>query len=48
MLCRGVTWSRFSLQELLEIAECIGGVGLSVVLRLMAEDHGASSGGRCF
>ncbi|GBF88189.1 fanconi-associated nuclease [Raphidocelis subcapitata] len=44
-LCRGVSWSRLSLRELLEIAECVGGVGLSVVLRLMAEDHGGSSGG---
>ncbi|KIY99884.1 hypothetical protein MNEG_8075, partial [Monoraphidium neglectum] len=44
-LCRGVSWSRFSLPQLLEISECIGGVGLSVVFRLMAEDHAGSSGG---
>ncbi|KAI8462547.1 MAG: hypothetical protein J3K34DRAFT_462867 [Monoraphidium minutum] len=44
-LCRGVSWSRFGLPQLLEIAECVGGVGLSVVMRLMAEDHAGSSGG---
>lgn len=44
-LCRGVSWSRFSLDSLLDIAECVGGVGLSVVFRLMAEDHAGSSGG---
>jgi Fanconi-associated nuclease 1 len=43
--CRGVRWSSFSLSQLLVIADCIGGVGLSVVLRLMAEDHAGSSGG---
>jgi hypothetical protein len=46
-LCRGVSWSRFSLPQLLEISECIGGVGLSVVFRLMAEDHAGSSGATC-
>jgi hypothetical protein len=43
-LCRGVGWARFELGQLVEIAECVGGVGLSVVLRLMAEDHEGSSG----
>ncbi len=45
-LCRGVSWNRFSLHQLLDIVDCIGGVGLSVVLRLMAEDHEGSSGER--
>jgi len=45
VICRGVNWNRFSLQQVLEIAECVGGVGLSVVLRLMAEDHAGSLGG---
>lgn len=42
--CRGVRWDLLPLSELLDIAECIGGVGLSVVFRLMAEDHAGSSG----
>lgn len=43
-LCRGVSWARFGLEQLLEICDCVGGVGLSVVFRLMAEDHAGSSG----
>lgn len=43
--CTGVNWGRFTLEQLQEIVTCVGGVGLSVVLRLMAEDHAGSSGG---
>ena len=44
-LCRGVSWGRLSLANLLDIADCVGGVGRSVVFRLMAEDHSGCSGG---
>lgn len=43
-ICAGVNWGRFPLDQLQEIVACVGGVGLSVVLRLMAEDHAGSSG----
>lgn len=42
--CRGVRWDLLPLSELLDIADCVGGVGLSVVFRLMAEDRAGSSG----
>ena len=45
-ICRGISWTRFTLPQLLEIVACVGGVGLSVIFRLMAEDHAGSSGVR--
>jgi Fanconi-associated nuclease 1 len=44
--CRGMAWAgRWQLDGLVEIARCVGPLRMSVVLRLMAEDHAGSSGG---
>jgi hypothetical protein len=43
-LCQGVNWSSYELADLLEVAECMGGLGLSVLFRLMAEDLGGHRG----
>lgn len=43
--CRGVSWDRHSLEALQEIARCIGGLGLSVVARMLAEDYNGWRGG---
>lgn len=45
VMARGVNWQRFSQQQLLEICDCVGGLGLAAVLRLMAEDHAGATGG---
>ncbi|KAG6543623.1 hypothetical protein Mapa_014986 [Marchantia paleacea] len=44
-MCSGVNWERHSLAELLTIATCIGGSGLSHICRLLAEDHAGWRGG---
>ena len=44
-VCASVSWDAMPLPELLEVADCIGGVGLSVVFRVMAEDGAGSHGG---
>eukprot|EP00878_Enallax_costatus_P015138 GHUV01015850.1.p1 GENE.GHUV01015850.1~~GHUV01015850.1.p1 ORF type:complete len:977 (+),score=369.04 GHUV01015850.1:95-3025(+) len=44
-MCRGVNWQRFSQDQLLDICQCVGGLGLAAVLRLMAEDHAGATGG---
>lgn len=44
-LCRGVSWDRYSLEDLKVICDCIGGRGLSAVLKLLAEDHAGWQGG---
>jgi Fanconi-associated nuclease 1 len=44
-LARGVSWDRWRLEELQEIAECIEGPGLAAVCRLLALDHGGWAGG---
>ncbi|KAG9013848.1 hypothetical protein FRB94_004227 [Tulasnella sp. JGI-2019a] len=41
----GVRWDDFSLDDTLEIAEGIGGVGLSVICRLLCEDYGNRGSG---
>lgn len=38
-LCTGVSWERYTLEELNEVVYCVGGRGLAVILRLLAEDH---------
>ncbi|EFJ44381.1 hypothetical protein VOLCADRAFT_95362 [Volvox carteri f. nagariensis] len=43
--CRGVHWGRLPLGELLQIARCVGGLGLSVVCRRLCEDAGGWRGG---
>lgn len=44
VMARGINWQRFTQQQLLEICECVGGLGLAAVLRLMAEDHAGAAG----
>ena len=44
-LCRGVSWTRWSGQDVSTIAGCIGGCALSVVSRAYAEDYLAWSAG---
>jgi len=43
--CRGVRWEAWALDDLLDIAACLGGVGLAVVCRLLAEDYSGWTGG---
>mmetsp|Transcript_4226 Transcript_4226/g.11389 ORF Transcript_4226/g.11389 Transcript_4226/m.11389 type:complete len:344 (-) Transcript_4226:863-1894(-) len=43
--CAGVNWDRTPLPELLDICRCVGGLGLSVVCRLLAEDYSGWRGG---
>lgn len=43
-MARGVNWQRFSQEVLQEICDCVGGLGLAAVLRLMAEDHAGATG----
>ena len=43
--CRTIAWSRWTCNGLVDIARCVGALRLSVVLRLMVEDIGGSSGG---
>jgi len=43
--CRGISWARWDVDALVRIARSVGALGMSVVLRLMAEDHAGSSGG---
>lgn len=44
VMARGVNWQRFSQEVLQEICNCVGGLGLAAVLRLMAEDHAGATG----
>ncbi|KAH8117012.1 VRR-NUC domain-containing protein [Phellopilus nigrolimitatus] len=44
-MCVGVRWNDYKKQDLVEIATCIGGVGLSVVCRLFCEDYGGRHSG---
>ncbi|EFJ04822.1 hypothetical protein SELMODRAFT_432067 [Selaginella moellendorffii] len=37
--CSGVNWEKYSLEDLQTITVCIGGPGLSVICKLLAEDH---------
>lgn len=43
-LCAGIRWDRWPLEELLTVAACVGGRGLAVVCRLLAEDHSGWAG----
>lgn len=43
-LCQGVNWSRHSLNQLLEIVDCIGGSGIAAVCQLLVEDYRGWSG----
>ncbi|KAK9794912.1 hypothetical protein WJX73_005165 [Symbiochloris irregularis] len=44
-ICSGVNWEREGLEELVEIATCVGGSGLAAVCQLLAEDHSGWAGG---
>jgi hypothetical protein len=44
VMARGVNWQRFNQEVLLEICDCVGGLGLAAVLRLMAEDYAGATG----
>lgn len=44
VMCRGVNWQRFDQATLLDICDCVGGLGLAAVLRLMAEDLSGAAG----
>jgi len=38
-LCVGLSWERFSEEELATIVRCVGGPGLAVIMGLLARDH---------
>ncbi|QDZ23096.1 Fanconi-associated nuclease 1-like protein [Chloropicon primus] len=38
-LCVGLTWGKYQLDQLVTIVQCIGGAGLAIIMRLLAEDH---------
>lgn len=43
-VCRGVSWERQPLEELLDIVRCVGGAGLAALCRLLAQDQASWSG----
>lgn len=43
--CVGVRWDMFPKEDLLEIADCLGGKSLSTICRLLCEDYSARAGG---
>eukprot|EP00842_Homolaphlyctis_polyrhiza_P003856 jgi/Hompol1/4471/HPOL_001730-RA len=43
--CIGVNWSRFSANDLVEIAQCIGGLGLAKIMLLFAKTYWLHRGG---
>eukprot|EP00898_Chlorokybus_atmophyticus_P003204 jgi/Chlat1/3885/Chrsp26S00304 len=43
--CCGVSWERYTLAQLQEIAACIGGPGLAAICSLLAEDYALWVGG---
>ena len=44
-MCTGVSWERHERDDLVQIAECIGGEALAGVLQLLADDYSAWSSG---
>ncbi|KAJ3051552.1 hypothetical protein HK097_007432 [Rhizophlyctis rosea] len=44
-LCQGVSWKNFTKEDIVEIAECIGGPALSRICRLFAKTYWAHAGG---
>ena len=44
VVCRGVSWERQPLEELMDIAACVGGPGLAALCALLAEDQAGWSG----
>lgn len=45
VMCRGVSWDRQPLEQLLDIVRCVGNTGLAALCRLLAEDQSGWSGG---
>ncbi|KAK7694026.1 hypothetical protein QCA50_003602 [Cerrena zonata] len=43
--CVGVRWDLFEKQDLVEIAECIGGDGMATICQLMCEDYASRTSG---
>ncbi|THG99844.1 hypothetical protein EW026_g2590 [Hermanssonia centrifuga] len=43
--CVGVRWDLFEKQDLVEIAECLGGLGLAVICQLLCEDYAGRTSG---
>lgn len=43
--CKGINWNHFKLADLVDICECVGPIGLSVVMRMLAEDYRGVRGG---
>ena len=43
--CAGVAWSALSLEQLQEVAACIGGANLAAIMRLLALDYAGWRGG---
>lgn len=43
--CRGVSWHRWTCDELVERAEAIGNVGMAAVCRILSEDYAHWMGG---
>ena len=43
--CVGVSWDRYPLEDLMTVCECVGGEGLSCLMRLKARDHKSWQGG---
>ena len=43
--CAGVAWAAFSLEQLQEVAACIGGAKLAAIMRLLALDYAGWRGG---
>ncbi len=44
VVCRGINWERQPLEELADIADCVGGAGLAALCHLLAEDHSGWAG----
>jgi fanconi-associated nuclease 1 len=44
-LCRGVSWERYPLDQLSTLVRCVGGRPLAALMRMLAKEHGAWSGG---
>ncbi|KAG8694499.1 hypothetical protein FRC09_009804, partial [Ceratobasidium sp. 395] len=43
--CIGVRWEQFEREDLLEIADCLGGHALATICRLLAEEYANRGGG---
>lgn len=44
-MCRGLSWERQPIEELKEVARCVGGRGLAKIVEQLAMDHDGWAGG---